>query len=269
MATEPDATTGSLTIADQYDAELRRHHARFMAAVRIGPSDHVLDVGCGAGQTTREAARLAPSGSVLGVDISESMLERARRLTLTEGLGNVHYELGDIQVHRLPREHFDVIISRFGTMFFADPVAAFQNIARAARVHAPLVMLVWRPHDRNEWSTALHAAGGFDETSSGGDPFSLGDPATTKGVLEAAGFADVGFKDVQEPVFYGSNVETALAIVRSMRFVTDGLATLNDAAADAVLARLRSVLAAHLTDRGVEFDSRAWLVTARRASTQP
>jgi len=79
MATEPDATTGSLTIADQYDTELRRHDERFMAAMRVGPSDRVLDVGCGAGQTTREAARLAVSGSVLGVDVSESMLERARR----------------------------------------------------------------------------------------------------------------------------------------------------------------------------------------------
>ena len=264
MATEPGATPGSLTIADQYDAELRRHHERFKAAMRIGPSDRVLDVGCGAGQTTREAARLAVSGSVLGVDVSESMLERARSLTAAEGLGNVRYELGDIEVHRLPREHFDVIISRFGTMFFADPVAAFRNIARAARPQAPLVMLVWQPHHRNEWSTALQTALGMDKTSSGADPFSLGDPATTQGILEAAGFADVGFEDVQEPVFYGSNVETALPIVCSIRFVTDVLATLNSAAAEAVLTRLRSSLDAHLTDRGVEFDSRAWLVTTRR-----
>ena len=264
MATEPGATPGSLTIADQYDAELRRHHERFKAAMRIGPSDRVLDVGCGAGQTTREAARLAVSGSVLGVDVSESMLERARSLTAAEGLGNVRYELGDIEVHRLPRKHFDVVISRFGTMFFADPVAAFRNIARAARPQAPLVMLVWQPHHRNEWSTALQTALGMDKTSSGADPFSLGDPATTQSILEAAGFADVGFEDVQEPVFYGSNVETALPIVCSMRFVTDVLATLNSAAAEAVLTRLRSSLDAHLTDRGVEFDSRAWLVTTRR-----
>jgi SAM-dependent methyltransferase len=133
MATEPDATTGSLTIADQYDADLRRNHERFMAAMRIGPGDRVLDVGCGVGQTTRQAARVAVSGSVLGVDVSESMLERARRLTAAAGLGNARYELGDIEVHRLPREHFDVVISCFGTMFFADPVAAFRNIARAAR----------------------------------------------------------------------------------------------------------------------------------------
>jgi hypothetical protein len=102
----------------------------------------------------------------------------------------------------------------------------------------------------------------MDKRSSGADPFSLGDPTTTHGILEAAGFGDVGFEDVQEPVFYGPNVETALAIVRSMRFVTDVLATLNSAAATAVRTRLRSSLAAHLTDRGVEFDSRAWLVTA-------
>ena len=265
MATEPDATSGSLTIADQYDAELRRHHARFMAAVRIGPGDRVLDVGCGGGQTTRAAARLAVSGSVLGVDVSESMLERARRLTVAEGLANVRYELGDIEVHRLSHEHFDVVISRFGTMFFADPVAAFRNIARATRPHAPLVMLVWQPHDRNEWSTALQAALGTERASSGADPFSLGEQATTQGILEAAGFAEVGFEDVQEPVFYGPNVEPALAIVRSMRFVSDVLATLDSAAAAAVLTQLRSCLAAHLTDRGVEFDSRAWLVTARRS----
>jgi SAM-dependent methyltransferase len=167
------------------------------------------------------------SGSVLGVDVSESMLERARRLTAAEGLRNVRYELGDIEVHRLPREHFDVVISRFGTMFFADPVAAFRNVAHAARPQAPLVMLVWQPHHRNEWSTALQTALGTDKTLTGADPFSLGDPATTHHTLEAAGFADIGFEDVQEPVFYGSNVETALAIVRSMRFVTDVLATLN------------------------------------------
>jgi ubiquinone/menaquinone biosynthesis C-methylase UbiE len=167
MATEPDATTGSLTIADQYDAELRRHHERFMAAMRVGPSDRVLDVGCGAGQTTRAAARLAVSGSVLGVDVSASMLERARRLTAAEGLGNARFEVGDVEVYRLPRASFDVVISRFGTMFFADPVAAFRNIARAARPQAPLVMLVWQPHQRNEWSTALQTALGVDKTPAG------------------------------------------------------------------------------------------------------
>ena len=99
----------------------------------IGPTDRVLDIGCGAGQTTRDAARAASSGSVLGVDISEQMLERARRLTLEAGLRNITYELGDAQVHRFQPAYFDVLISRFGTMFFADLVAAFANLAHASR----------------------------------------------------------------------------------------------------------------------------------------
>jgi ubiquinone/menaquinone biosynthesis C-methylase UbiE len=264
MAPERGAKKQPRTIADQYDAELRRHHARFMAATRIGPTDRVLDVGCGAGQTTREAARLAVSGSVLGVDVSESMLERARRLSAAAGIDNVFYELGDIQVHPLPLEYFDVVNSRFGTMFFEDPIAAFRNIARAARPQARLVMLVWQAHERNQWSTALQAALSTDTTSSRQDPFSLGDPATASGILEAAGFSDVGFEDVQEPVFYGANVETALDIVCSMRTVNDLLTALGASAKERARTRLRALLAAHAGCDGIEFDSRAWLITARR-----
>jgi ubiquinone/menaquinone biosynthesis C-methylase UbiE len=144
-----------LRLADHYDAELREHNVQLRGATDIGPADCVLDVGCGAGQSTRDAARTAVSGSVLGVDSSEQMLERARRRVAEEGLHNVAFELGDAQVHRFALAHFDVVISRFGTMFFADPVAAFTNIASASRPSARLVMMVWQSHDRNEWATAI------------------------------------------------------------------------------------------------------------------
>jgi ubiquinone/menaquinone biosynthesis C-methylase UbiE len=87
-------------LADHYDAELLRHNERLRAATGIRPTDRVLDVGCGGRQSTRDAARAAVSGSALGVDVSEAMLERARRRTAEEGLDNVVYELGDAQVHR-------------------------------------------------------------------------------------------------------------------------------------------------------------------------
>jgi ubiquinone/menaquinone biosynthesis C-methylase UbiE len=116
-----------------YDAELRLHNERLRRSYDLGPHDHVLDIGCGAGQTTRDAARLAVAGSVVGVDVSASMIERARRLTEAAGLHNVTFELADAQVQRFAAERFDVAISRFGTMFFADPFAAFTNIARAMR----------------------------------------------------------------------------------------------------------------------------------------
>ena len=87
----------------------------------------MLDIGCGTGLTTRDAARAAAPGHVVGIDVSERMLERARQLTSAERLANARYERGDAQVHRFDRARFDVAISRFGTMFFADPVAAFAN----------------------------------------------------------------------------------------------------------------------------------------------
>jgi SAM-dependent methyltransferase len=260
-----------LTLAHYYDAELRRHNERFRTATRIQSADRVLDVGCGAGLTTREAARAAVSGRVLGVDISESMLERARQLTAAEGLDNVSYELGDIQDHPLAAEQFDVVISRFGTMFFDDPHSAFSNIARAMRPRARLVMLVWQSHDRNDWSIAIQTAlaTGHRTTgmpSSGPGPFSLGEPASVQALLESVGFSDVGFEEVYEPVFYGPNVEAAFEVVRSMRMVDDLVAGLDPSATERALSRLRALLADHAGEHGVEFDSRAWLVTAQRCA---
>jgi SAM-dependent methyltransferase len=259
-----------LTVADYYDAELRRHNERFRAATDIHPADRVLDVGCGAGQSTREAARAAVSGSVVGVDVAESMLARARSLTAAEGLHNVTYELGDVQVHPFASDWFDVVISRFGTMFFADPVGAFRNIARASRRGARLVMIVWQGHDRNEWAMAIRRALVGDTAPPvrpvGLDPFSLAEPSTVETILAAAEFADVTFAEVQEPVYYGPDVATAYDIVSSFESTTTMLGTLDAPEADLARERLRALLAAHRTADGVSFDSRAWIVTARRAN---
>jgi SAM-dependent methyltransferase len=256
-----------LTIQDYYDAELRRHNERLREITRIGPADHVLDIGCGAGQTTREAARAASSGSVLGVDISNEMLERARRLTAEEGLHNVTYELADAAVHRFEPARFDVAISRFGTMFFADPVLGFTNLASALRRGARLVMMVWQDHDRNEWATAIRKALMARDRaapSPGQDPFSLGEPSIVEAVLARAGFSDIRFKEVREPVYYGPNVDTAYDIILSFRTANEMLAALDTATREHALSRLRAMLAEHSTVQGIEFDSRAWIVTATR-----
>ena len=248
-----------------YDAELRLHNERFRAAAQVGSGDHVLDIGCGTGLSTREAARAASAGSVLGVDTSAPMLERARQISDAEGLTNVAYELADAQVHPLAQERFDLCISRFGTMFFADPVAAFTNIGRALRPAARLVLLVWQERDRNEWATAIRRAlTAAPVTSRGPDAFSLADPAVTERILTAAGFAEISFTEVHEPVYYGPDSATALdAVLRLLKF-EDLLADLDAAAAGQARTRLHSTLDAHDTDGGVYFDSRAWIVTARR-----
>ena len=148
----------ALDCAAFYDAELRRHNERFRAAVNAGIRDRVLDIGCGAGQTTREAVRVVVEGSVVGVDVSAEMLDVARRRSAEEGLRNVGFEQGDAQVQAFPAAHFDLCISRFGIMFFADTAAAFANIGRAMRPGARLVLMVWQSRERNEWATTIQQA---------------------------------------------------------------------------------------------------------------
>jgi SAM-dependent methyltransferase len=252
-----------------YDAELRRYNEVLRRAWGVGRRDQVLDVGCGTGQTTREAARQATTGSALGVDLSARMIDRARELARAEGLRNVTFERADAQVHRFAPRQFDLAISRFGTMFFDDPVAAFANIGRALRPAGRLVMMVWQDHERNEWEVAIHRSlqgfeGAVAVVPEGPDPFSLADPATVEGILDAAGFADVAVTDVHEPVYYGPDVAAALDWVRGFTSTSGVLKRLDPVAAERALERLRETLAAHASADGIWFDSRAWIVTARR-----
>jgi SAM-dependent methyltransferase len=269
VAERLEAYRAELRDMDFYDAELRAHNERLRAATGVGRGDRVLDIGCGTGQSTRDAARAAAPGRVLGIDVSARMLERARQLTAAERLDNVTYEHGDAQVHGFAPEHFDLAISRFGAMFFPDPVAAFGNVARALRPDGRLVLLVWQGRERNEWAMAIDGAlcgpTRPPEPPSTLDPFSFGDPTATERILERAGFEDIQFEDVHEPVFFGRDSTAALEWVRGFQCTSAALAALSRADADRALGRLRDTLAAHHSGQdGVVFDSRAWIITARR-----
>jgi SAM-dependent methyltransferase len=256
-------------MATDFDAELRRHQQVLRRACGIRVGDRVLDIGCGTGQTTRQAARTASAGSAFGVDVSGPSIERARRLAKAANLDNVAFEHADAQTCRLPRNHFDVAISRFGTMFFADPAAAFRNIARALRQDGRLVTMVWQARERNEWIVAIRRAlesanAPVPDAARTLNPFSLAEPPAVTALLDAAGFADIAFADVREPVHYGPDVAAALEWIRGFACTTGAFERVDPATAERAVGRLRDVLAAHAGDDGVWFDSRAWVVTARR-----
>jgi SAM-dependent methyltransferase len=173
----------------------------------------VVDIGCGTGLTTGEAARAAAPGRVVGVDVSARMLEGARQVTAAERPENFRYELRLAQVHRSDHAGFDGTISRFGTMFFSDPGAAFGNIAAALRPGRAWCYSSGRDGD-NERARAIDAALGdaAHPARAGTDPLSLGDADATAGILAGAGFGDMHFADVHEPVLYEHDLDETLGL---------------------------------------------------------
>jgi SAM-dependent methyltransferase len=254
--------------ADLFDAEVRQHNERLRAAAAVRSGEDVLDVGCGTGETTRQAARAAGEGSVLGVDVSAALLDVARRRTEAEDLRNVRYEHADAQVHPFAPASYDVCVSRFGVMFFADPPAAFRNIGRALRPGGRLAAVVWQGAERNEWASVIReslAGGPRPAPPTDDSPFSLGDPTVAEGVLTSAGFTDVGLTDVPDPVVYGPDVDTACDLVLGLRDARTLLALQSAEAAEHSRERLRRTLESYLTPDGVLVGAGAWLITARYA----
>jgi len=250
-----------------YDAELRLLNEVLRRAYSIRRRDRILDIGCGAGQTTREVARLALDGRALGVDCSAEAIARARELARAEGIRNATFEDADAENHPFVSEDFDVVISRFGTMFFRDPVAGFANIGRALRPAGRLVMMVWQGPEQNEWFLAIEEAlGGRGDgpTSEASDAFSLANPAKTEEILDAAGFADADFIDVHRPIYFGRDVADALEWVQGFTSTRESLVRLGPPSAERALGRLQQTLVGHAAADGVWFDARAWIVKARR-----
>lgn len=255
--------------ADRYEAAGRRHDGRLSGAGFVAAGDAVLDVGCGTGRSTRDAARAAAPGPVLGVDLSSQMLEEARRRAAAEGLANVSFEQADVQVHPFADGAFDVAISSFGAMFFADPVAAFANIRRALRPGGRLAVLAWRDLGRNQWVTAIRDALALgralpEPPADAPGPFGLAREAHVRTVLAAAGFGAVELESVDEPVWLGADAGDAWGFVRTMGIVKGLTSDLEPADRERAFASVRAALAAAEGPEGVEFESSAWLVTAAR-----
>ncbi len=253
--------------AERFDAAVAAYHRPLLDAAGIGTTDRVLDIGCGTGQTTRDAARIAASGAALGVDLSAQMIELARRLAVAEGITNARFEQADAQIYPFEVEAFDVAISRTGAMFFGDPVAAFRNIASALRPGGRLALLAWQALPRNEWIRELLTAlaAGRDLPSSPPDvpgPFSLADPDRVRGILSQAGFTDVQLDGLAAPMSFGADADDAYHFVLGLHgWMLEGL---DDAGRARARDALRATLAAHDTSHGVLYDSAAWIITARK-----
>lgn len=251
------------TWAEVYEAGVAGYRDDLRAAAAVVPGERVLDVGCGFGTTTIDAATAAgPDGHALGVDLSGRMLDLARSRAAAAG-APASFALADAQVADLGEGDVDVVVSRNGVMFFDDPAAAFANLHRAVRPGGRIALQVWQPLVEQEWLRAVQAALGLPAPADGEPgPLALGDPDLATGLLTGAGFSGVELAGVRRPMWFGSDVEDAAAYHLSR--VAGALAERSPARRDAAGTALRSVLADHLGPDGVVFGSAAWLVRAHR-----
>ncbi|MGW1770005.1 class I SAM-dependent methyltransferase [Streptomyces sp. NPDC002073] len=254
----------------RWDAVNDGFNEPLLDAAALAPGHRVLDIGCGAGRTARLAARrVGPAGRVLGLDLSGPMLERARELARGEGVANVAFEQGDAQVHPLPPGTFDRAVSRYGVMFFGDPLAAFGHLGGALRPGGRLAFVCAAGPEGNEWLDAFAALRGVLPTGGFGTPggpgmFSLADPDATTALLAAAGFEDIAVRPVRAYGDWGRTAEDAAAFLLDSGPGRHLLADAGPETATEALARLTAALRPHERDGAVRLLSTSWLNTATR-----
>jgi ubiquinone/menaquinone biosynthesis C-methylase UbiE len=256
------------------DTMLGPYGLKAMEAGGLKHGNVVLDIGCGCGDSSIEMSRrVGAMGEVVGVDISEMMLQRAEDLAAHQELTNTFFELADVEVDPLHRDSFDLAFSRFGIMFFNDPVAALRNVHRVLHDEGRLAFACWQTLDKSPWIALQMQAvipllaeenrpPPADPDAPG--PFSFGDPDRLRGVLAEAGFHNVqmdayapavalfGLKDMEEVLDFALEVGPAKGLFAEMD--PDTMAMARNAVRDAY--------APYLTPDGVIMEAAAWIVTA-------
>lgn len=249
------------------DDRLARFGRPALDGAKLQAGEDVLDVGCGCGATLLEIVeQVGTDGSVLGLDVSDLMLERARERTADRD--NVRVECGDAQVYPLEAKSVDLIFSRFGVMFFEDPVAAFANLRRSLRDEGRLCFLCWQGLEKNPWMAvpmsvaAQHAPPDPPPPPGSPGPLSFADPDHVRGILEEAGFKNVDLTSHTPEMHLGDTAEDAAAFLMRLGIVARMLQDKPEDLRATVEAALREALAPFASDAGIELGASTWVVTA-------
>jgi SAM-dependent methyltransferase len=262
-----------VTHNERFDRVFRPHGELAIDAARFEPRQRVLDVGCGCGDTTLAIrGRVAP-GTVLGLDVSEPMVARARERA--EGIASTSFVVADATTHGLEPGSFDVVFSRFGVMFFTDPVRAFANLRAATAEDGRLAAVVWRAPSENPWTyEPVEALRGIIEpprepVDGEPGPFSFGDPERVKRILGEAGWRDVVLT-AQSPDAVLSETgdrEEALAIAMAIGAAGRALQTADAATRERAREPLLEWIERYAGDRGVRVPTAVWVITASRGGS--
>lgn len=255
------------------DTQLAPLGEAMMDTLALATGERVLDVGCGCGDTTLAIARrVGPTGSVTGLDISGVMVERARQRARDAGLTNVRFEIADAQTHRFEPGGFDALFSRFGVMFFSDPVAAFKNLRVALRPGGRLGFVCWQAMQHNAWLmeplkvAAQHLVMPAPPAPDAPGPFAFADPDRVRAIVSGAGFAAVAVDDRSTQLTLGptADIDQVADFLMQMGPTAMALREADPEAQRRVASAMRTMLVPYQTTDGVLMPAKAWIVTARQ-----
>lgn len=236
-----------------------------LAAANARLGEKVIDIGCGLGGTTRALAEaVGPSGHVLGVDISEELVAAAR----SHRVPNATFVVGNAATHPFEAASYDLVFSRFGVMFFGDPVAAFKNFRQALKPDGRLVFLCWRTPQENPWGlTPVRAAAPFLPPLPKPGPedpgqFAFGDRARVERILTEAGFGALSFEPLDQLVFMGKTVADILENAGRFGPLARAFAEATPEQIEKAKAAIAETLKPHETAEAVRLPGACWLVRA-------
>jgi SAM-dependent methyltransferase len=257
--------------ADRYDRQLEPFALALLERAGLGPRHTLLDIGCGCGATTLQAARRVERA--VGLDLSEPLIDVARRRAEAAFLPNVEFVIADAQTFDPLTAGFDRIISQFGLMFFDDPVRALANIRQALAPGGTVTFVCWQGLDANEWLTVVARAvgeraplpdlGGLD---GGPGMFSLRHPGEIAELLSSAGFSKPRCESLTPSIVLGGGgtIEESMDFLFGMGMVKGLLGLAPSSASDAIRSEVRAALELHLEPGvGVRVGAAAWLVAAQ------
>jgi len=252
---------------EMMDGNMQVFTSSLLDRARVEPDMEVLDIGCGCGGSA--LAALAAGGNITGVDISEQMINRARERA-ENAAGSTEFFVADAMTHKWHKQ-YDLIISRFGVMFFEDPVVAFTNMLAALRPGGRICFICWQPPQQNPWITVpMSAVRPYLPPAEPAKPnmpgmFGLADPARTKEVLTGAGFEDVECEDVRlANRMADGTVEGTVQFLLVALPLRRQLGEMSPENRDNALRDMKQTLSENLTDGKVVLGAGCWIVTATK-----
>jgi SAM-dependent methyltransferase len=262
-----------VTHQEKLDASIGGIGADAMSRAQVKEGERVVDVGCGCGHTTLDIAhQVGTSGKVLGVDISTPMLDLARSRMDDAEINHVHFANADAETHKFDDDQFDLLFSRFGVMFFGDPVAAFRNLGSVLGSGGRLVFVCWRSPEDNPWLVQPAKVAGehieLPPRAGPGEPgpFAFADPDRVKRILASAGFDNIELEQRDGDLQLGGpqSLDDAVDFALKLGPSAMPLAEADAETAETVIQSVRTFLEPHYTGSAVEMPSSAWIVTASR-----